>query len=125
MFGWSRLAAASASARNRRTSAVGGELAGQDHLQGDDAVEADLPGPVDDAHAAAGDLLQQLVVAEVVSPLHGGDEPRVASNSTVDPAAAVSGPRVSPPGSGPVRQAGQSPRGASAGSRAPHVGQTT
>ena len=32
--------------------------------------EADLPGPVDDAHAAAGDLLEQLVVAEV--PHHTG-----------------------------------------------------
>ena len=37
----------------------------QDHLQGDDAVQADLPGLVDHAHAAAGDDLQQLVVAEV------------------------------------------------------------
>ena len=44
---------------------VGGQLAGQDHLEGDDAIEADLPGLVDDAHAAAGDLLQQLVVAEI------------------------------------------------------------
>ena len=35
---------------------LGGELAGQDHLQGDRPVEADLPGLVDDAHAAAGDL---------------------------------------------------------------------
>ena len=42
-----------------------GELTGEDHLQGHDAVEAHLPGLVDDAHAAAGDLLQQLVVAEV------------------------------------------------------------
>ena len=65
MCGWSRLAAASASVRKRRTSCGGRELAGQDHLQGHDAVEADLPGLVDDAHAAAGDLLQQLVIAEV------------------------------------------------------------
>ena len=65
------MAAASASARNRCTSAVGGELAGEDHLEGDDAVEADLPGLVDDAHAAAGDLLQQLVVAEVANPCAG------------------------------------------------------
>ena len=41
------------------------QLAGQDHLEGDDAVQAHLPRLVDDAHAAAGDLLQQLVVAEV------------------------------------------------------------
>ena len=56
MCGWSRLAAASASTRNRADLGRGGELAGQDHLQGDDAVQADLPGLVDDAHAAAGDL---------------------------------------------------------------------
>ena len=37
----------------------------QDHLQRDRAVEADLPGAVDDAHAAVGDLGLQLVVAEV------------------------------------------------------------
>jgi hypothetical protein len=42
-----------------------GELAGQDHLEGDDSIEADLPGAIDDAHAAAGDLLEQLIVAEV------------------------------------------------------------
>src|SRR5262249_53118987 len=42
----------------------GRQLAGEDHLQGDDAVEGNLPGPVDDAHAAAADLAQQLVVAE-------------------------------------------------------------
>ena len=28
-------------------------------------MRLDLPGPVDDPHAAAGDLLQQLVIAEV------------------------------------------------------------
>jgi hypothetical protein len=38
--------------------------AGQDHLQRDEPLEADLPGLVDDTHAAAGDLLQQLVLAE-------------------------------------------------------------
>jgi hypothetical protein len=42
-----------------------GELPAQDHLQGDDAVEADLPRLEHHPHAAAGDLLQQLVVAEV------------------------------------------------------------
>ena len=64
MCGWSRLAAASASAEAGHV-ARRGQLALQDHLEGDDAVEADLPGLVDDAHAAAGDLLQQFVVAEV------------------------------------------------------------
>ena len=43
------------------------QLARQDHLQGDDAIQADLPGLVDHAHAAAGDLLQQLVIAEVAN----------------------------------------------------------
>ena len=47
---------------------VVGELAGQDHLQGDGAVEAHLPGLEDDAHAAAGDLADDLVVAEVADP---------------------------------------------------------
>jgi hypothetical protein len=40
------------------------EVASQDHLQGHDAVEADLPSLVDNAHAAAGDLFEQLVIAE-------------------------------------------------------------
>ena len=44
---------------------VGGEPAGKDHLQRDEAVQADLPGLVDDAHAAAGDLAHHLVIAEV------------------------------------------------------------
>ena len=48
---------------------LGGELAGEDHLQRDGAVEANLPRPVDDAHAAPGDLLEQLVVAEVADGL--------------------------------------------------------
>ena len=38
-----------------------GISAAQDHFQGDDAVEADLPGLVNDAHAAAVQLLQDLV----------------------------------------------------------------
>ena len=64
MFGWSRLAAASASARNRARRRRLASCAGEDHLERDDAVQADLPGLVDDAHPAAGDLLQQLVVAD-------------------------------------------------------------
>ena len=52
-----------------------GELAGEDHLERDGPVEADLPGLVDDAHAAAGDLADDLVVAEVADAgglgLHG------------------------------------------------------
>ena len=41
------------------------ELAGQDHFQGDQPLELDLPGLVDNAHASACNLLQQLVFAEV------------------------------------------------------------
>ena len=41
------------------------ELPGQDHLERDGPVEADLPRPVYHPHAAAGDLAEQLVVAEV------------------------------------------------------------
>ena len=41
-----------------------GQLPGQDHLQRDDAVQADLPSFVDHAHPAAGDLFQQFVIAE-------------------------------------------------------------
>jgi hypothetical protein len=40
-------------------------LAQQQHLHRDDAVQALLPRLVNDAHAAPGDFLQQLVVAEV------------------------------------------------------------
>src|SRR5438876_734391 len=43
----------------------GRQLALENHLQRHGAVEADLPCLVHDAHAAAGDLLEQLVVAEV------------------------------------------------------------
>ena len=42
-----------------------GELAGEDHLERDGPVEADLPRLEDDAHAAAGELADDLVVAEV------------------------------------------------------------
>ena len=41
-----------------------GVAAGEDHLQGNGAVEAPLPGAVHDAHAAPADLLQQFIVAE-------------------------------------------------------------
>gem|GEM_PF-4861092 len=40
------------------------EIPRQDHLQRDVPVQADLPRPVDDSHAAAADLLDQLVVAD-------------------------------------------------------------
>ena len=44
-----------------------GKLACQDHLHGDQTVKAFLTGLVDDAHAPAGDLLQQLVVVEFIN----------------------------------------------------------
>ena len=47
------------------------ESAGPDHLQRQDAVQADLPGLVDDPHTALGEDLEQLVVAEVSDPLPG------------------------------------------------------
>ena len=51
--------------------------AGPDHLQGHQAVEADLAGLVNDPHAADGQLLEQLVVAEpahAVNQFPRGDE---------------------------------------------------
>src|ERR1044071_10380253 len=43
---------------------LAGELTGKEHLDGDDAVEADLSRLVNDAHAATGDFLEEFVVAE-------------------------------------------------------------
>jgi hypothetical protein len=45
---------------------TGGKLSGENDLQGDDAVETLLPGPVDDPHAAPGDLLKNLIITKVV-----------------------------------------------------------
>ena len=45
---------------------VVGELTCEDHLQGDGAIERFLPRLVDDAHAAAADFFEQVVVAEVL-----------------------------------------------------------
>jgi hypothetical protein len=39
-------------------------VAGEDHLQGDDAVELELAGPLDDAHAAAAQLSEDLVAGD-------------------------------------------------------------
>jgi hypothetical protein len=39
----------------------GRQVAGQDHFQGDGAAEAGLAGPEDDAHAAAGQFLEDLI----------------------------------------------------------------
>src|SRR5690349_6892377 len=43
---------------------VTGELAEEQHLHRDNAVEADLPSSINDPHAAARDFLDQLVVAK-------------------------------------------------------------
>ena len=48
---------------------VAGQQAGLDHLERHGPVERDLPGLVDDAHAAAAQLAADLVIAEVA---HGG-----------------------------------------------------
>jgi hypothetical protein len=42
---------------------VGREGAAREHLEGDDPIGADLPGPVDDAHAAGVDAAEDLVAA--------------------------------------------------------------
>ncbi len=44
---------------------IGGEGAGPDQFEGDDAVEADLAGFVDDTHATLTEDLQQFVIAEI------------------------------------------------------------
>ncbi len=55
---------------------VAGELAGTDHLQRDGAIEADLACAIDDAHAALGDFLEELVVAEAARGLEMFGEAR-------------------------------------------------
>ena len=56
-----------------------GEVAAQEHFEGDRAAEALLRGAVDDAHTAAADLLDQLVIAEGGRKRRrAGREPRTA-----------------------------------------------
>lgn len=43
-----------------------GELAGKNHLQGDQTILADLPGLIDHPHAAMGNFPEQLVITERV-----------------------------------------------------------
>src|SRR5262249_31686930 len=55
------------------------QLPREDHLQGDDAVEAPLAGLSNDPHAPPGDLLQQLVIPQVTHlppPCPDGGRPR-------------------------------------------------
>ena len=40
------------------------ELAAENHLHRDHAVEASLPGPIDDAHSAAAQLGEQFIIAD-------------------------------------------------------------
>src|SRR5262249_13882447 len=44
-----------------------GELAGEDHLDCYDSVEADLARPVNHTHPASGDLFQEFVVAKALT----------------------------------------------------------
>ena len=67
--GWSRLAAASASASKRLVSLSSAELADGDHLERDTAVDANLSCLEDDDHATACDLADDVVIAEVADLL--------------------------------------------------------
>ncbi len=49
-----------------------GKLAGEDHFQGDDAVEADLPGLKYDPHSTAGDLADDLVIPKITHAQRAG-----------------------------------------------------
>jgi len=49
-----------------------GERPGQDHLEGDDPVEPDVPCPEHDPHAAAAEFLQQLVPLHVRQAVRDG-----------------------------------------------------
>ncbi len=66
--------------------AARGEAAGEDHLERDDPVERRLPRLVDDPHPAPGDLLQQLVVAEVADGRQRGVAVRLDRAGRVQPA---------------------------------------
>ena len=73
MFGCCRRATASASARKRGSSSDSASAPSRQHLQGDQALELYLAGLVDDTHAAATQLLQDLVPGHnwQVWPRHG------------------------------------------------------
>jgi hypothetical protein len=58
---------------------IAGQDVGPEHLEGDGPIEADLAGAVDDPHAAAAHLLDQLVVAEVTDERAGRERARVAA----------------------------------------------
>ena len=54
------------------------KLPGQDHFDGHDPVQADLPGLIDHAHAAAGNFFQEFVVAEAAHGRCRGGGGRIA-----------------------------------------------
>ncbi len=54
-----------------REVGCGGQLAAKDHLERHDPSEADLPRAEHDAHAAATDLLENLVIADALTGLEG------------------------------------------------------
>ena len=64
MFGCCSRATASASLRKRAQLVRPGVAAGQDHLQGHDPVQLQVPRLVDDAHAAPAQLAQDLVAGD-------------------------------------------------------------
>ena len=64
MLGWLTAAAAWASRLNRSTKPGSREKALGEHLDGDEAVEGDLAGLIDRAHAAAAEEFGYLEVAE-------------------------------------------------------------
>ena len=47
------------------------QLAGQNHLERYDSIQFDLAGLVDDTHSASRNLLEQLIVAKILTALGG------------------------------------------------------
>ena len=70
MFGWFSAEAARASRSNRSSAWRSLRQSRRQELERDEAAELRVLGLVDDAHAAAADLLQDAVVGNGVSCLH-------------------------------------------------------
>ena len=64
MFGWSSCGHRLGLGPESPQLGEAGQAGIADHLQGDDAVEVDLPGPIDDPHPAPGELADHLVIAQ-------------------------------------------------------------
>ena len=71
MFGWLSRASARASRANRSAKAGSAADLGRQDLEGDEAVEARLPGLVDRAHAALAEQFQDLKLREVPGEFFG------------------------------------------------------